>query len=196
MLATVEGANVRKLCRRFGVSPTTGYKWLERFKQDGVAGLSDASRRPGSHARQLGEDIICEIVRLKKLTPAWGPKKIRAVYARCHGEVPSESTFKRVLDKAGWVTGFSAMVLKSPARNLALIVLANSEALADHHYQAGEEITHNIVACDFINAFVAAAASACAAAGGANGGPLRASTTASAEPTLYKFIVVGWSIEV
>ena len=95
--------NFRALCQEYGISPKTGYKWLERFKQDGVAGLSDASRRPGSHARQLGEDIICEIVRLKKLTPVWGPKKIRAVYARCHGEVPSESTFKRVLDKAGWV---------------------------------------------------------------------------------------------
>ncbi len=31
MLALEEGANVRQLCRRFGISPTTGYKWLERW---------------------------------------------------------------------------------------------------------------------------------------------------------------------
>ena len=53
-----------------------------------------------------------------------------------------------------WGTGFSAMYLKIPARRLTLIMLANSEALADHHYQVGEDITHNVFACSFINAFV------------------------------------------
>ena len=28
-LASVEGANIRLLCRRFQVAPRTGYKWLE-----------------------------------------------------------------------------------------------------------------------------------------------------------------------
>ena len=46
MLASVEGANVRRLCRRFGISPTTGYKWLERWQLDGMAGLQELSRRP------------------------------------------------------------------------------------------------------------------------------------------------------
>ncbi|WP_245335078.1 helix-turn-helix domain-containing protein, partial [Bradyrhizobium mercantei] len=46
MLASVEGANVRQLCRRFGVSPTTGYKWLERWQLDGMVGLQERSRRP------------------------------------------------------------------------------------------------------------------------------------------------------
>ena len=46
MLASAEGANVRSLCRRFGVSPTTGYKWLERWQLDGAVGLQELSRRP------------------------------------------------------------------------------------------------------------------------------------------------------
>src|SRR6266436_633967 len=46
MLASVEGANVRKLCRRFGVSPTTGYKWLDRWRLEGMAGLEELPRRP------------------------------------------------------------------------------------------------------------------------------------------------------
>jgi transposase-like protein len=46
MLASVEGANVRQLCRRLGVNPTTGYKWLERWRQQGTAGLHELSRRP------------------------------------------------------------------------------------------------------------------------------------------------------
>src|SRR5207245_2660007 len=36
MLASIEGANVRSLCRRFGVSPATGYKWLERWRLEGM----------------------------------------------------------------------------------------------------------------------------------------------------------------
>ena len=39
MLATAEGANIRQLCRRFGISPMTGYKWLDRWRRGGAAGL-------------------------------------------------------------------------------------------------------------------------------------------------------------
>ncbi len=53
-----------------------------------------------------------------------------------------------------WGTGFSAMYLKIPARRLTLVMLVNSEALADHHYQVGEDVTHNVFACSFIHAFV------------------------------------------
>ena len=53
-----------------------------------------------------------------------------------------------------WGTGFSAMYLKIPARRLTLVMLANSEALADHQYQVGEDITHNAFACSFIQTFV------------------------------------------
>lgn len=103
VMRAFETANFRALCQEYGISAKTGYKWMERFKEHGRSGLADESRRPHSHARALSEEIVCEIVRLKKLKPAWGPAKIRAVYARTHAEVPSESTFKRVLDKAGWV---------------------------------------------------------------------------------------------
>ena len=53
-----------------------------------------------------------------------------------------------------WGTGFSALYLKVPARRLTLVALANSEALADHHYQVGDNVTNDIVACDFLTTFV------------------------------------------
>ena len=53
-----------------------------------------------------------------------------------------------------WGTGFSAIYLKIPARRLTLVMLANSEALADHHFKVGEDITHNVFACSFIQTFV------------------------------------------
>jgi CubicO group peptidase (beta-lactamase class C family) len=53
-----------------------------------------------------------------------------------------------------WGTGFSALYLKVPARRLTFIALANSEALADHHYKVGEDVTNDLFACDFLNTFV------------------------------------------
>ena len=54
-----------------------------------------------------------------------------------------------------WGTGFSAIFLKVPEKNLSLIMLANSEALADHQFQLGQEdITYNVFACNFLRLFV------------------------------------------
>ena len=94
-----------ELCREFGISPKTGYKWKERFVKDGLSGLGDRSRRPATSPNQLTEDVVCEIVRLKQAHADWGPRKIRDVYAHKHPgiDLPSESSFKRVLDKAGLV---------------------------------------------------------------------------------------------
>lgn len=93
------------LCKEFGISRKTGYKWRERFLEQGLEGLSDQSRRPVSCPQQLGENSVCKIVKLKLAHPSWGPRKIRMVFARSFPdcELPSDSTFKRVLDNAGLV---------------------------------------------------------------------------------------------
>jgi putative transposase len=94
--------NFRELCRAYGISAKTGYKWRARFVQHGLSGLNDLSRRPHGHAAELGEAVVCAMVRLKQAHPHWGPRKIQALYQRKHGgEVPSESSFKRVLERAG-----------------------------------------------------------------------------------------------
>ncbi len=93
--------NFRTLCQEYGISAKTGYKWKERFRRKGLAGMEEESRRPKSHSEQLPEDEVCEIVRLKLAHLSWGPRKIRELYLRRHGEVASESTFKRVLERAG-----------------------------------------------------------------------------------------------
>jgi putative transposase len=95
--------NFGELCRHYGISRKTGYKWRERFVSHGLEGLGEHSRRPHRHAHQLSEDVVCEMVRLKQAHPHWGPRKIRELYRRAHrgAEPPSESSFKRVLEKAG-----------------------------------------------------------------------------------------------
>src|SRR5205814_8524467 len=92
--------NFRALCQQYGISTKTGYKWKERFWRKGLAGMAEESWRPKSHSKQLAEEEVCEIVRLKLAHMSWGARKIRELYLRRHGEVVSESTFKRVLERA------------------------------------------------------------------------------------------------
>lgn len=95
-------SNFRQLCQEHGISTKTGYKWKERFLNNGLAGLEDESRRPQSHADELSEAVVCEIVLLKQAHAHWGPRKIRDLYEKRHpGATPSESSFKRVLERAG-----------------------------------------------------------------------------------------------
>ena len=95
------GVVFKSLCQEYGISPKTGYKWLNRFELEGNPGLSDRSRRPRRHSHQLSEPEVCEMVKFKLAHPSWGPRKIREVYRRSHGVAPSESSFKRVLARAG-----------------------------------------------------------------------------------------------
>jgi len=94
-----------ELCLEFGISRKTGYKWKERFLCEGLSGLGDESRRPKTSPQELSETMVCQIVKLKHAHPRWGPRKLRAVLARTGSpsDLPSESSFKRVLAKAGLV---------------------------------------------------------------------------------------------
>jgi transposase InsO family protein len=112
------------LCREFGVSRKTGYKWKERFLRDGLSGLADKSRRPNTAPHEIGETMVCQVIKLKLAHPGWGARKLRAVLERTASkdDLPSESSFKRILDKAGLVEhrrrmpAEQASRLQTPAR--------------------------------------------------------------------------------
>jgi putative transposase len=100
-LKALRSGNFRALCREYGITARTGYKWRERFLRCGIAGMEEESRRPRSSPEALEENEVCEMVRLKEAHRHWGPRKIRELYLRLHGEAASESSFKRVLERAG-----------------------------------------------------------------------------------------------
>ena len=102
MLASVNGANVRGLCRRFGISPTTGYKWLERWRLDGLAGLDELSRRPLSSP--LRSDAVTEaaVLSVRSDNPPWGGRKIaRRLKDLGYEAVPAASTVTAILKRHG-----------------------------------------------------------------------------------------------
>jgi putative transposase len=93
------------VCRDFGISRKTGYKWKERFLENGAKGMGDHSRRPNNSPNEVSEAIVCRIVKLRMAHPNWGARKLRTVLERTisQDDLPSETSFKRILDKAGMV---------------------------------------------------------------------------------------------
>jgi len=110
--------NFRALCAEYGISAKTGYKWHQRFLRGGQDGMAEQSRRPRSHADELSEAVVCEIIRFKQAHRYWGPRKIRELYRRKHGEAASESSFKRVLARAGLTEPRRRRVLATAAGRL------------------------------------------------------------------------------
>src|SRR5882762_11512508 len=102
----LDGEAMTDVCRDFGVSRKTGYKIFDRYKEHGLAALSDRSRRPVRYANQLPQQLEGLIVRLKAEKPYWGARKIRELLVRrLDGDirVPAKSTVHAVLDRHGLV---------------------------------------------------------------------------------------------
>lgn len=91
------------ICRRFSVSRKTGYKWLERYEEAGIDGLSDRSRAPHHHPHGIGEKVLEQCLEVRRKHPTWGPVKVRAYLRRRHPctEWPVASTIGSLFDREG-----------------------------------------------------------------------------------------------
>jgi len=66
-----------ELCGRFNISCKTGYKYLNRYKKEGVDGLKERSRAPHTQANRMPSFMEESILKVKYAHPTWGSKKIR-----------------------------------------------------------------------------------------------------------------------
>lgn len=103
-LALKPGANVQQLCRRFGISAKSGYKWLNRFKAMGAVGLQDQSRRPKHSPRRTSSGTEKAIVALRVKHPEWGARKLLERLAHLgHDQLPAPSTGQAILKRWGCI---------------------------------------------------------------------------------------------
>jgi len=101
----LEGEKMAGLCREFGISRKTGYKIYRRYRDVGLHGLTDRSRRPYRQANKLPFQVETRIVLLKQEHPNWGAPKIREKLRRLNLgiQTPAISTVHAVLDRHGLV---------------------------------------------------------------------------------------------
>ena len=97
-LASQPDENVRRLCRRFQISPTTGYKWMDRYRAVGREGLMDLSRRPRESPSRNSGLIEQAVLALRHQQPAWGARKLRRRLRNLGIEgLPAASTVHAIL---------------------------------------------------------------------------------------------------
>ncbi len=91
------------LCRRFGVSRKTGYKWLERYGDGGVGGLQDRSRAPQHHPQAMPVRVAEQCIAVRRAHPTWGPVKVRSWLAERGPRIrwPAASTIGELFDREG-----------------------------------------------------------------------------------------------
>lgn len=115
-LCLAEEANIRELCRRFGIAPATGYLWLGRYRQEGRAGLSDRSSRPLISPFRTDAGIEAAALSVRDAHPTWGGRKIRRVLERQGLQAPAASTVTAILRRAGRLDGPGAGERRDPIR--------------------------------------------------------------------------------
>ena len=98
----LDGEQIAVLCREFGISRVTGHKIISRYKEHGLEGIQEQSRRPYRQANKLPFQIEKLIIQIKKEKPHWGAPKIREVLSRKYPDIkhlPAPSTVHAVLDR-------------------------------------------------------------------------------------------------
>ena len=121
----LEGEKMAVLCREFDISRKTGYKIFSRYKDCGLEGLTDRSRRPYRQANRLPVQIEALIVHLKREHPSWGAPKIREKLRRRLNDLPhlpAISTVHAVLDRHGLVSRSRGRSARYKAQGTALSV--------------------------------------------------------------------------
>ena len=101
--ATREETTVAALCREFGISRKTGYKWVARYQARGLDGLHELSRRPRASPTRIPAAVEVLVLRERHRHRTWGPKKLQAVLATKYGvaPVPAVSTIGNLLTRHG-----------------------------------------------------------------------------------------------
>jgi transposase InsO family protein len=100
--ALAAGSSISALCREYGISRKTGYKWLRRYEEVGsLSRLAEHSRRPHSSPSRTPEAIELRVEALRQRY-GWGSKKLQCLLAEEGLELP-RITIDRILKRRGLV---------------------------------------------------------------------------------------------
>ena len=94
------------LCREFGISRKTGYKWIARYLEHQDPGLQDRSRVPHRHPQAVSLSVQQAVLTARAVHPTWGPKKLKVLLQRQDDTIrwPSASTIGDILSRHGLVS--------------------------------------------------------------------------------------------
>ena len=101
--AAMQCSNFSALCREFGISRHTGYKWLKRYAAQEP--LADRSRRPYTTPSRTPEEVEQVILAVRGDNPGWGARTIRDVLIQeGHKNIPCAKTVNNILNRYGCIS--------------------------------------------------------------------------------------------
>lgn len=100
-----DSLSVTELCRLYGVSRKTAYKWIDRYLRLGPAGLEERSRRPRRSPNETAPEIVAALLEARRRHPSWGGKKLLAIVQKRHPRwhLPARATVCEILKRHGMV---------------------------------------------------------------------------------------------
>lgn len=102
-LVSLGKQSISALCREFGISRKTGYKWLKRAEEG--QRLCDQSRRPHRQPSKTAPEMEAAVLAVRAENPAWGGRTIQAVLEAAGLEkVPSAKTCGNILKRHGMIS--------------------------------------------------------------------------------------------
>lgn len=107
-------SNFSSLCREFGITRATGYKWLKRYEND--ESLSNKSRRPNVTANKTPQAVEDKILETRSIHPGWGAKKIKVVLENNGIEMPCTKTVNNILNRYGCISKEESLKRKAFTR--------------------------------------------------------------------------------
>jgi len=99
MIKTAQEYSVSETAHIFNVSRPTVYKWVNRFKSEGIKGLQDRSSRPHLSPNSLSDEKKKKILKLRKRWPSLSPERMQNEF----GVVADIKTIYKVLVQHGLV---------------------------------------------------------------------------------------------
>ena len=98
--------SVSQLCRFYSISRKTGYKWIKRYKAQGLDGVRERNSAPHSCPHKTSFELEVLVIKERTKHPNWGPKKLRELLKRKHPDcrLPAASTIGSILKRAGLVS--------------------------------------------------------------------------------------------
>src|SRR5579864_5784070 len=96
--ATQKRRSLAALCAAYEISRPTGYLWLQRYREQGVAGIAEQSRKPHHSPRRTGDELERQVTELRLGYPDWGARKLKVLLARQGVELP-RNTIHRILQR-------------------------------------------------------------------------------------------------